>query len=726
MSCILSSILQVLGCAAVTALPLFAQGELPATLGAVRPIASARGLATHGTGLHGFGRGYSSTFDSTGLTFTPALPNAPRAQRLGVRLQSITRGGVELPTALEVAPEQVETAAIFRRSATITERYEVRIDGVEQSFVFDALPGRGDLIVRCSLSGELATADATRGVDGIEFMVPDLGGVTIGAVTGIDATGRRCAGELRVVDGSLEMGLPASFVDTAALPLVLDPLYGARVDITVGGDSDVDPAVACSGVSGDFLIVWVRKLSLTSSEVFARHYHEVNGLGTAFRIDTGVTLRRPKVAYHRFQDRFLIVWERADSWLGIAQLKSRIVNSDRTLGPALDLTAATADCTHAALSGNPGSAQGDSGGLVVYREAGLGIRALPYTMALSVTGLTLGTVVSVATDPLNELPRISRTGNGVRVVSFSRPGWITAQPVDESGSPIGAGYSFSVGTGNVLRSDVDGAGSNFLLVHEAIGASSREIAARMFTWSNPSLTESSAGPITSDAIDDREPAVALLGPKYLVAWTHDFAFLNSNIKARPISITGCVFCGTEVTLTGSLVSERTPVIGNRLAGGSSAPDALIVSASFEPSVEFRGDITATHYTAAPGANRSSLLWPGCGANATLTAVGSFAIGNGAFRFRVATGTAGGTALFAIGFGGAQLPCGTCTLVQPVVLSGVPIAGGEAAYRLPVPCDSALLGALVDVQGLVLGAVNNQCPLLPTLSTTPAWRFQIVE
>lgn len=726
MSRTLSSLVPALGIAAALGLPLPAQDALPGAVASAAPIASASGLAPDGEGLHGFGRGYSSRFDRSGFTFTPALPTAPSARRLAVALRSIARGGVELPIEREVAPEQRGSSAVYRRSPTITERYEVTVDGVEQSFVFDALPGRGELVVRCALGGELSAETAVGDAGGIALLAEELGGVTIGGVTGIDAAGRRGAGELRLVGRTVELVLPASFVDGAALPLVLDPLYGARVDLSVGGGNDVDPAVACSGASGDFLIVWLRKLSLTTSEIYARHYHETNGLGTAFLVGSGATLRRPKVAYHRFQDRFLVVWERAANWLGAAQLASRIVNGNRTLGPELDLTLATADCTHAALSGNPGNAQTDTGGLIVYRETGVGIRALPYTMALSVTGLTLGTVATVAADPLNDLPRISRSGNGVRVVSYSRPGWIVAQPVDQSGAPLGVGYSFAVGAGDLLHSDIDGAGSNFLLVHESIGATSREIAARMFTWSSPTLSEISAGSITNDGFDDREPAVALLGPKYLVAWAHEYAFLSTNVKARPIATTGCIACGAEVTVSGSLVSERTPVIGARLAGGNAAPNALIVSASFQNNVEFAGDITATHYTASFGANQSSLLWSGCGVPATLTASGSFAIGNGAFQFRMSTNPTPATALFAIGLSGAQLPCGTCAVVQPVVLETVPLVGGQAVYTLPVPCDSRLLGAHVDAQGLLIGQLTNNCPLLPTLSTTPAWRFTIVE
>ena len=48
----------------------------------------------------------------------------------------------------------------------------------------------------------------------------------IGTVLGIDARGRTSPGALRVVGNVVELSLPASFVDSAELPLILDPLVG--------------------------------------------------------------------------------------------------------------------------------------------------------------------------------------------------------------------------------------------------------------------------------------------------------------------------------------------------------------------------------------------------------------------------------------------------------------------------------------------------------------------
>jgi len=71
-----------------------------------------------------------------------------------------------------------------------------------------------------------------RGSDGsLRFLGEEFGGVTIGQVVGIDGNGDRATGSMQYEDGVLELRLPQSFVDGAALPLVLDPMIGSEIAI---------------------------------------------------------------------------------------------------------------------------------------------------------------------------------------------------------------------------------------------------------------------------------------------------------------------------------------------------------------------------------------------------------------------------------------------------------------------------------------------------------------
>ena len=106
----------------------------------------------------------------------------------------------------------------------------MRVDDVELSFVFDRLPvGAGDLVVRMHLQTELPPVGDGETLD---LLYGDRGSVHIGAVTGIDARGMRAKGTVRYVDGMLELGLPADFVDSATLPLMLDPSLGSEIQIS--------------------------------------------------------------------------------------------------------------------------------------------------------------------------------------------------------------------------------------------------------------------------------------------------------------------------------------------------------------------------------------------------------------------------------------------------------------------------------------------------------------
>lgn len=718
---------------ATAAAVLPGQNAAPSAPDPIRRTSSV--LTPQGDGLYGLGAGYAATFARDRFDFVPALgTRVATNQRLQVALRSIRHGGRELPLQRGVGPVPEGTTAIYHRSATVSERYDVRPDGVEQSFRFTALPGQGDLVVRCALGGELAPRAEPAFGGGLQFLLPGIGGATIGTVTGIDANGSRCAGDLRLVDGELELSLPAAFVDHAALPLVLDPLFGTRIDVTNSPGTEEDPDVAFASATGDWFVVWAQTQSTSSADLVGRFYNPTTGLGTTLLLGNAGTVRRPKVAYHEYQNRFLVVWEKGASWFGPGQIASRIVEGNRTLGPTLDLTATTRNCLQPALCGNPGGTASDTGGLVAYREisqTGGGLKLLPYTLPIGTAALTPGTEVTIDGDPTAELPRLSKAGVGTRLVSYAIAGFVRVQPVDQAGNALGGGYAVDVGAGNVLASDVDGLGQNFLLAHETPAASGKEITARMLTWNpaNQSLTLASSGALTNNAVDDRDPVVALLGPKYAVAWTQAVGFLDYVVKVRPLATAGCTFCGTEATLTGPQLSESMPAIASRLAGGdATSPQALIVyqSATQLPA-QLVGEITATQFTVALGTDTSTPLWGGCGnAVALSTNGGPFAIGNSAFEFRVTGSATAAIGLFVFGFGGQSLPCGSCTAVNPVVLGATPLTVGTGYYPLPVPCNSVFLGFALDAQVGVLGATTNVCPVLNTLSLSPARRFTVVE
>ena len=228
--------------------------------------------ADDGTPL-AIGHDYKASFRHGAMQFVPALGTAaPTNRPLSFRLATIARGRAVLHDAdAAAAPEPVVHDGVMTWSRSgILERYEARADGVAQSFVLAAHPGgSGDLVVRGTVESAFVPRQQE---DGSLCFADEIGGVTIGGVTGIDANGRQCGGELRWQNGELELRLPGAFVEAAAYPLVLDPLFGTTV--VYGGstfdDGEVD--VAYEAGSDTYLVVWAR--------VFSTADHDVRGAAT--------------------------------------------------------------------------------------------------------------------------------------------------------------------------------------------------------------------------------------------------------------------------------------------------------------------------------------------------------------------------------------------------------------------------------------------------------------
>lgn len=171
--------------------------------------------------LWGLGRDYSVRFHDDRVEFVPHLPGSPVMQSVVLRSAAVGRGAARVPFVRATgALEQGRRVSYLHEQAT--EVYEVRPDGMKQSFVFHALPaGEGDLVVTCTLATALPLQQ--QGADGLAFG-NEHGGVRLAGVVGIDADGRRAPGSLAYADGELSLRLPASFVQSAKLPLELDPV----------------------------------------------------------------------------------------------------------------------------------------------------------------------------------------------------------------------------------------------------------------------------------------------------------------------------------------------------------------------------------------------------------------------------------------------------------------------------------------------------------------------
>lgn len=177
-------------------------------------------------GLWAAGDGYKVSFHD-GMKFVPylgrdhAVSRALRWKTLSARI-----GEHEL---VQHAPQlrHCELRAEYDLGQ-IVEAYDVRADGLEQTFVLESLPQKGgDLVIRGRFDGNLSPVMQDAGHRAVQLVDElSLPRVTYGAVTAVDAAGRRREMTTELRDGELVLRLDAGWLSQANLPIVVDPLIG--------------------------------------------------------------------------------------------------------------------------------------------------------------------------------------------------------------------------------------------------------------------------------------------------------------------------------------------------------------------------------------------------------------------------------------------------------------------------------------------------------------------
>ena len=259
--------------------------------------------------LWAFGGTYKARFDPSGAQYTPFFgSSAPRNFPVDFQLSEITVGGQPLVLDVSAHPYFEGDTAVFDR-ASVEERYDLALGSMEQLFVFDSLPGAGELIVRMDVVSDLAGSDAG---EAIEF-TNELGSVRYGRATVLDNAGRAELVPTNFVDGQIVIRVPATFVAEAQFPLTIDPVVSTFSINDDPSDDDSAPDVAYDEDNARFLVCWQRVFSASDRDVWA----ELRGAtGTAIAnsgayIDfTSSDWTSPAVANKRIGTQFLVVAER--------------------------------------------------------------------------------------------------------------------------------------------------------------------------------------------------------------------------------------------------------------------------------------------------------------------------------------------------------------------------------------------------------------------------------
>ena len=708
----------------------------PGLAQAVDVIRQSFGVHATPEGIRAGGPEYAARFDGRGMEFVPALgKKATQLHPVRFTLDSVRRGSATVfeRTTEDVAPILREHSVRYVHDADLTEVYDVRREGVEQSFVFARRPeGHGDLVVRGLVTTDMALVAASD--DGIRYEAEGIGGVSFGAVTGVDANGATARGSIRVQGDHVEWVLPAAFVDGAAYPMVLDPLVGTAFAVSaVGGYDDVTPAIAFDDTSGRYLVVWLAQFAGTGNSVEIRgQFLTSNGAlsgSTMLIAGIGTFLScRPSVANVNGTNRFLVSY-RTSGPLVFSLIVVKAV--DPATGVSNPLTVATGTDLTAVLGGDSRSSSTAQTVVVAYEShtssppPGIWARIVhvPATGDPVLSGSA--SMLTTLTSPVDHIAITAQGGNSQRwLVTWAETSGSTSSVrgaiVGSTGAPCSPATTLYSSTSSTLTLPVSASpdGTNFLVAWQRTVGSTLDVQMRLATWSGGCGSGAlSFGTVNTlpGTHNHAAPALAFAQDRYLLAWRDTInSFSLPRVFATCISPETGTVCGTEWILNTASAAENTPAIASRYTAGDTTSNRAMVVWSDD---DVRG-----HQLEAHGTGAVVSMGGGCGTtgfNDIATWTGDPVIGNSEFAFRLSFPSAPILALV-LGLSNVSAPCGGCTIVPALDI----LLGGTTPNPLPLPCDLTLIGVDVYAQWVLLKPGG--CPILPDFAFSNALRFTIGE
>jgi len=293
------------------------------------PISSLRGIdhtRTHfdepGDGsLWARGANYKTSFDAAGATYYPLFGRRQQQHHPhALSPDSVTIGGQ--PVVFERTAGAVRAGdRVELDRGTFVEAYDFTPGSIEQTFVFAALPGAGDLVVHIPLASALESSECA---EGFEFR-GEHGKVSYGRATAIDAAGRSVAAATTLEDGGITIRVDAGWLSFAALPLVIDPVV-STFDIDTTSYDNYLADVAYDATYDRWLVVYEEVATAGDMDV----YHVVlNGTGGflwgGYLNSNNASWADVRCANLNVADQFLVVSSVTGS--GATNIRGRTVNA---------------------------------------------------------------------------------------------------------------------------------------------------------------------------------------------------------------------------------------------------------------------------------------------------------------------------------------------------------------------------------------------------------------
>lgn len=755
-------------CCSLAAVPALAAASESAPVENPSPIARAAAAASlrascgwkalPAGGYLAGGADWRARFDGQGFVYEPALGRAvAQTQHLALALRSIERGGAQLLAPGSAAALRAEGNALIYDHGAIDERFEARAEGLEFSYVFEQpLPGQGELVVRLALdtSLPLASSDA---LAGLRFERRESGGVSIGAVLGIDAAGARARGSVALEGDELVLRLPASFVDGAQYPLVLDPLVGTAFTVSGNGNDDVQPDAAFDATNFEYLVVWQRVFSASDADIRGQRISDAGALvGSTIFFNSAGVAANPQVANINRKNRFAVVWQQSQP-SGANTLSSiEIQTVDAATGAITHSIQAASVLSSATtpLLLDPDVA-GEGGSDPVY----LGINddfAIVYNdenadqIRYKHLWFDPADVVHLdASQPLfsdspqtftsYSKPAIARSTGVygrllvacVRSTLLSTSNSIRGIAVNVDGAIYGPSVALSNSIYTDLdKPDVDGFDRQFVVAWEAVDGNGNTRIQVAPVALDVSLNQLAVKP-TVDAttpslfVNQIKPAVGYSSSKTWIAYRESSSLLaSSSFRIKGFDSGSCVSCEGALTLdAGSFAANEWVAVATPTSGGAYYDDRGLAVWSL---TGLGGDILAQLLVNNAQGGTTTDLGGGCGSGGTVGFSAAPSIGSSWF-YPYLQGLPAGTLACFVNFAfnnPLPLGCGSCAWDPFQIAYAQPIQGGAVSAPVVIPCNPVLVGVPVEVQFTSVTPLAAPCPLFPGFSISNRWRMTI--
>ena len=694
------------------------------------------------------GPDWEARFDAEGARFVAVLGSlTPELVDLRLAATALRQGAVARPLAAEALPEVRGDRVSYRRDPDVIEHFDATLRGLAHSLVLERpLGGRGDLVVEVALGGSVA-AHGKQLDDGTLWFSKGYGGVTIGALTAIDATGARCAGALRLAPQGLEWVVPATFAERCAYPLLLDPLVGTNFQVSVAAsglgawEQDLDSDVAYDATTDRYLVVWQRWYSAGGNAAILGQRFLATGapLGGVFTISSASTSRTPRVANCNPSNRFVVTWLQ-DAPLLATRVYARTVNaSDGAMSSPLIVASDLPNGMRGVDIAGESSASmfAPARTWIVWGDNTGGIDGAVVLAPPSNGALSIFTTFQVAAPPGGGEstfdPTIVRAPSIADrlAVAWVReaPPWrqVFATVIDVSGAPQFAPILVSGTELFAARPSIDGGGDAELECvvawsSEDPNGSRRARAAGLRATAQLTTT----GPVWSVTPGGAPSVGWRAGKAYIAVVLADDLWL---IGVDPRTCTACEN-GVVVDST-SGTDQRQPSVCMQAAGGTATASAgLVVWSQQRYFCLFDcGALDAPLFgrrldAFSPSATTTN-LGGGCGGGGTAVANSRPAIGNGTFAVQLQNpGSDAVLALFNWNAAQPRLACGACQWLPFGATSLFVVGGSSVTASLPLPCDASLAGVQIDTQWTVVKPGAAPCALVPDFTLSNVLRLNL--